>query len=177
MKDSGSTGFSQGREVMSVLKTGKKTVSQRGRPKGRSTETRSFGPVGDLIRAHRLKLGLGLLDVAKACECSVQFISNIEHGRAPLPWNKIPQASALLKISVADLQAANLAIRSDFREFLSHGRGARGGAGKGKAPGVASALAFAAKDASLRELIGKYQKALPELRKRMLKGALAILSS
>ena len=41
---------------------------KRGRPKGRSRDNRSFGPLGDLIRSHRLAKGLGLLDVAKACE-------------------------------------------------------------------------------------------------------------
>jgi transcriptional regulator with XRE-family HTH domain len=162
---------------MSVLKTGKKSVGQRGRPKGRSTETRSFGPVGDLLRSHRLKLGLGLLDVAKACECSVQFISNIEHGRAPLPWSKIPQAAKFLKISVADLQAASLAIRSDFRGFMVSGRGKLSPLGKVKASGVAAAIMFAAKDVLLRELITKYQGAMPASRKRVIQSATELLGS
>jgi transcriptional regulator with XRE-family HTH domain len=162
---------------MAVLKTGKKSVSPRGRPKGRSNDIRSFGPLGDLLRSHRIKLGLGLLDVAKACECSVQFISNIEHGRAPLPWSKVPQMAGLLKVSVDELQSANLAIRSDFRDFMASGKGARAIGGKLKASGAASAMAFAAKDESLRELIVKYQKAAPASRKRVLKSAADLLNS
>src|SRR3954470_18951683 len=90
---------------------------KRGRPKGRSRDNRSFGPLGDLIRKHRLDKGLGLADVAKACQCSVQFISNIEHGRAPLPWDMVDRLASCLKISTDELQVANLAIRSDFKSF------------------------------------------------------------
>src|SRR5689334_9650714 len=96
---------------------------KRGRPKGRSRDNRSFGPLGDLIRKHRLDKGLGLADVAKACQCSVQFISNIEHGRAPLPWEKATQLASVLKISIDDLQVANLSIRSDFRSFVTTSKG------------------------------------------------------
>src|ERR1700691_2799165 len=96
---------------------------KRGRPKGRSRDNRSFGPLGDLIRSHRLQKGLGLLDVAKACQCSVQFVSNIEHGRAPLPWDKVEMLATALKISLEDLQVANLAICSDFKSFVSTSRG------------------------------------------------------
>src|SRR5215210_8199584 len=99
---------------------------KRGRPKGRSRDNRSFGPLGDLIRKHRLEKRLGLLDVAKACQCSVQFISNIEHGRAPLPWNKVDQLASFLKIPVEELQAANLAIRSDFKSFVTNNKGKKG---------------------------------------------------
>src|SRR3954454_2300976 len=120
---------------------------KRGRPKGRSRDNRSFGPLGDLIRTHRLQKGLGLLDVAKACQCSVQFVSNIEHGRAPLPWEKVGQLSSILKIPADDLQAANLAIRSDFKSFVGTSKGKRVGTPFviGKAAGTASAVAVAAK--------------------------------
>src|SRR3954468_2638260 len=94
-------------------------MKQRGRPKGRSNDTRSFGPLGDLVRKHRLNRGLGLSDVAKACNCSVQFISNIEHGRAPLPWEKTALLAKALKIAVEELRVANLTIRSDFKGFIT----------------------------------------------------------
>ncbi len=155
---------------------------KRGRPKGRSRDNRSFGPLGDLIRSHRLAKGLGLLDVAKACQCSVQFISNIEHGRAPLPWDKVPQLAAALKIPVEQLQAANLAIRSDFKSFVGNPgktivRGKKLAAAPvfGKVTGTASAVAFAAKDAQLREVIQRYQTATPELRKKFVRAALQLL--
>src|SRR4051812_48659790 len=138
---------------------------KRGRPKGRSRDNRSFGPLGDLIRTHRLARGLGLLEVAKACGCSVQFVSNIEHGRAPLPWDKLPQLAVILKVPAEELQAANLSIRSDFKSFVTNVRGlrtARPAVIGGKLKGTAEAVAFAAKDASLREIIQKYQIASPE---------------
>ncbi len=162
---------------MAILKTSVKTVVKRGRPKGRSNDTRSFGPLGDLIRTHRLERGLGLLDVAKACQCSVQFVSNIEHGRAPLPWDKVAQLASVLKIAVEDLQAANLAIRSDFKSFVTVGKNKRGAAmANGKVAGTASAVAFAAKDNQLRELIAKYQLATPESRKKFIRSAMQLLN-
>ena len=157
---------------------------KRGRPKGRSRDNRSFGPLGDLIRKHRLDKRLGLLDVAKACSCSVQFISNIEHGRAPLPWDKVDQLSSFLKIPVEQLQAANLAIRSDFKSFVTTSR--RNPAVKGrKVPtpailsgmtGAANVVAVTAKDAPLREVIERYQAASIANRKKFLKAALKMLN-
>ncbi|MBU6154412.1 MAG: helix-turn-helix domain-containing protein [Bdellovibrionales bacterium] len=98
---------------------------KRGRPKGKSTDKRSFGPLGDLIRKKRLDRNLGLLDVAKAVKCSVQFISNIEHGRAPLPWDKAERLSTYLEIPMDDLQAANLSIRADYKSFIATSKGKR----------------------------------------------------
>jgi transcriptional regulator with XRE-family HTH domain len=143
---------------------------KRGRPKGRSRDKRSFGPLGDLIRTHRLARGLGLSDVAKACSCSVQFVSNIEHGRAPLPWEKVDQLANILKVGVADLQAANLAIRSDFKSFVGSGSKSKKGTGN------ASAVAFAAKDPILQEIISKYQIAGTESRKKFARAAMTLLA-
>jgi transcriptional regulator with XRE-family HTH domain len=140
-----------------------------------------------LIRSHRLERGLGLLDVAKACSCSVQFVSNIEHGRAPLPWEKVPQLANVLKIPVESLQAANLAIRSDFKNFVGGAKATRGtktngklnGKGivlQGKMAGTASAVAIAAKDAQLRDIIQKYQTATLDARKKFVRAALLMLN-
>ncbi len=171
------------------------TTMKRGRPKGRSRDTRSFGPLGDLIRKHRLDKRLGLLDVAKACNCSVQFISNIEHGRAPLPWEKVDLLANFLGIPVEELQAANLAIRSDFKSFVSNAQsGSRAGATvrkskKSKKVSVASptvlrgmtvsasALATTARDAQLREVIERYQTASLANRKKFVKAALKLLAT
>ncbi|MBC7692544.1 MAG: helix-turn-helix domain-containing protein [Methylotenera sp.] len=156
---------------------------KRGRPKGRSRDSRSFGPLGDLIRKFRLDKGLGLSDVAKACQCSVQFISNIEHGRAPLPWEKVGPLSNYLKIPVEELQAANLAIRSDFKSFVKTTKG-KGGPKSVKTPGIllgmtgaASAGAMTAKDAALQEILQKYQAATLANRKKFVKEALKTLAS
>ena len=150
---------------------------KRGRPKGRSRDNRSFGPLGDLIRSHRLARGLGLLEVAKACGCSVQFVSNIEHGRAPLPWDKVPQLASVLKIPSEELQAANLSIRADFKTFVGSAKGARTAkpAVLGKLKGTASAVAFAARDMQLQELIQRYQSASPESRKKFFRAAMQML--
>ncbi|MEK6704861.1 MAG: helix-turn-helix transcriptional regulator [Bdellovibrionota bacterium] len=154
-------------------------MKQRGRPKGQSSDRRSFGPLGDLIRNSRLSKGLGLADVAKACNCSVQFVSNIEHGRAPLPWDKINQLAAVLKVTADELQAANLAVRSDFRSFVNTARGKRPGSqsvlGK-KVAGTASAVALAAKDSHLQEIIQKYNTASTDSRKRFVRAALQMLN-
>ena len=153
---------------------------KRGRPKGRSRDTRSFGPLGDLIRKHRLEKRLGLSDVAKACQCSVQFISNIEHGRAPLPWDKVGQLAAFLKIPLEELQAANLAIRSDFKSFVKTSRGKKQPGAPAMLSGMAdaaSAIAFTAKDPVLREVIQKYQTASMVSRKKFVKSALSLLNN
>jgi hypothetical protein len=170
---------------------------KRGRPKGRSGDNRSFGPLGDLIRKHRLDKGLGLADVAKACQCSVQFISNIEHGRAPLPWEKVSQLAGFLKIQVEDLQAANLAIRSDFKSFVktTKPKGTRtvkapkvlvGQSGKSNPAaqfaqfamsGAASAVALTAKDTQLQEILQRYQAASLASRRKFVKEALKTLGN
>lgn len=150
---------------------------KRGRPKGRSSDNRSFGPLGDLIRNHRLERGLGLLDVAKACQCSVQFVSNIEHGRAPLPWEKVGQLASVLKIPVEELQVANLAIRSDFKSFVNTTKGKKTAkpAVLSTMAGTVSAVALAAQDGQLQEVIQKYQSASPASRKKFVRAALELL--
>lgn len=155
---------------------------KRGRPKGRSRDNRSFGPLGDLIRKYRLEKRLGLLDVAKACSCSVQFISNIEHGRAPLPWDKVGPLATFLKIPVDELQAANLAIRSDFKTFVklqkpSKRKMAMPNVLSGMTGATSAAPAFSTKDAQLRDIIQRYQTATPTNRKKFVKAALGVLKT
>ncbi len=156
---------------------------KRGRPKGHSNDHRSFGPLGDIIRKHRLEKKLGLADVAKACDCSVQFISNIEHGRAPLPWEKLPQMAGFLKISLEELQAANLSIRSDFKNLLNvssrtvRGRKVAAPAVLKEMRGTATALAAAARDTQLQEVIQKYQDASATSKKRFIKEAMKLLNA
>jgi transcriptional regulator with XRE-family HTH domain len=143
---------------------------KRGRPKGKSTDKRSFGPLGDLIRKKRLDRNLGLLDVAKAVKCSVQFISNIEHGRAPLPWEKAEKLSSYLEIPMEELQSANLRIRADFKSFMATSRGKRiskAHTALGAVQEVAHAVALGAQDPQLNDIIRKYQAASVSERKRM----------
>src|SRR4051812_39411210 len=150
---------------------------KRGRPKGRSRDNRSFGPLGDLIRKHRLDKKLGLADLAKACDCSVQFISNIEHGRAPLPWKKAQQLSNILKIPTSELQSAYLAVRSDFKIFIeSSGKKVKKPAALKNISGIASAVTLVSSDSSLQEVIQRYKDASVGSRKNFVKAALDILS-
>ncbi len=133
---------------------------------------------------------MGLSDVSKACGCSVQFISNIEHGRAPLPWEKTEQLAKALQIPLQELQAANLAVRADFKGFL----GGKGQSTKNSIKGTkvkksntalaglsglkdaASLVALTADDESLRELLQRYQLASPSTRKKFHQSAKKLLS-
>ena len=135
---------------------------KRGRPKGKSTDKRSFGPLGDLIRKKRLEKNLGLLDVAKAVKCSVQFVSNIEHGRAPLPWEKAEKLATYLEIPMDELQAANLSIRADFKSFMATSKGrkvAKSGTALNSVKDAASMVAVSAQDNQLNDIIRLYQSA------------------
>jgi len=151
-------------------------VKKRGRPKGFSRDKRSFGPLGDLIRTARLKKRFGLADVADSCGFSVQFLSNIEHGRAPLPWDKIENISKVLEIQVGELQVANLTIRADFRSFVGSARGKRV-AKPSFLNGAASAVALSAGDSDLQEIIQKYRLASTVSRQKFINAALEMLSS
>lgn len=168
----------------------------RGRPKGRSYDRKSCGPLGDLIRAHRTRKGHGLLEVARACKCSVQFISNIEHGRAPLPWDKAEMVSKFLAIPFEELQAANLAIRSDFRSFLKTNNprrvskavtplpaaeaNAEGGESLPPIRDAASLISWTAslatRDSMLREILSRYHSANGASRRRFYQAARKFLS-
>ncbi len=151
-------------------------VKKRGRPKGFSRDKRSFGPLGDLIRGARLQKRLGLADVADSCDFSVQFLSNIEHGRAPLPWDKIEQMSKVLEIQIGELQVANLTIRADFKSFVGSARGKRV-AKPSVLNGAASAVALSAGDSDLQEIIQKYRLASTVSRQKFIHAALELLGS
>lgn len=156
---------------------------KRGRPKGQSKDRKSYGPLGDLIRTYRMNQKLGLLEIARACKCSVQFISNIEHGRAPLPWDKAEQLARVLGIPFEELQAANLAIRSDFQSFIGASRGANGrrvGKSATALSGLkdaASLVALTAKDTQLRDILQRYHAASSAERKRFWQTARRLLAS
>ncbi len=150
-------------------------MKTRGRPKGfGNKDNRSFGPLGDLIRKHRIERRLGLADLAKACDCSVQFISNIEHGRAPLPWERAPQLAKVLGIPVDEIRSANLAIRADFKVFAHPAIGKKI-AKPQVLKNLASTIALASEDSSLQEVIQRYQAASKASRKEFLKVAINIL--
>ena len=142
---------------------------KRGRPKGKSSDKRSFGPLGDLIRKKRLDRNLGLLDVAKAVKCSVQFVSNIEPGRAPLPWEKAEKLATYLEIPMDELQAANLSIRADFKSFMATSKGkkvAKSNTALNSMSSAANVVAVSAQDSQLNDIIRLYQSAPVANRKK-----------
>ena len=152
---------------------------RRGRPKGQSNDKKSYGPLGDLIRSYRLKRQMGLAEVAKACKCSVQFISNIEHGRAPLPWDKAERLAKALELPLDELQAANLAMRSDFQTFLNSSKSTKSKKSKpatisAGAKSAATWLTLASQDSQLREIIERYQSATTKGRKALYQSAKTI---
>ena len=153
---------------------------KRGRPKGKSTDKRSFGPLGDLIRKKRLEKNLGLLDVAKAVKCSVQFISNIEHGRAPLPWEKAEKLSSYLEVPMDELQAANLSIRADFKSFMATSKGkkvSRASTALATVKDAANAVAVSSQDSLLNDIIRLYQSAPAANRKKFYTEAKKLLET
>jgi hypothetical protein len=77
------------------------------------------------------------------------------------------------------LQVANLAIRSDFKSFVSTSKGGKRVAKPqvlGSMTGAASAVAFASKDTQLQEVIQKYQSASLASRKKFVRAALEMLT-
>lgn len=153
---------------------------RRGRPKGLSKDKKSYGPLGDIIRKYRMEKKMGLADVAKACKCSVQFISNIEHGRAPLPWDKAQLLAQVLGIPSSELHAANMAIRSDFKSFIGTSSKNKKSVKKSvtalkSLQETASLVALTAKDAQLKDLIELYTAASASNRKKIFQSAKKIM--
>jgi len=150
----------------------------RGRPKGMksSKDKKSYGPLGDLVRNARLGLKLGLADLAKSCDCSVQFVSNIEHGRAPLPWDKVATLAKAIKVSVNEVQAANLAIRSDFIGFVGvSGKKVKKPEVLKNLTSIATSVSLLSSDSSIQEILKRYQNASDDTRKKFVKAALGLL--
>lgn len=90
----------------------------RGRPKGKG-KTTSGKSAGNTIRRARLKLGLGLSDVAHQVGVSVQFISNIEHGRAPIPFRSVTALSKVLGVPNRLLALKALEGTHSYQEYTS----------------------------------------------------------
>lgn len=122
------------------------------------------------MRNSRLEKKLGLSDIAEACGCSVQFISNIEHGRAPLPWDKVPMLAKVLKLPLGEVQAANLSIRADFKGLTAPAGGKRV-AKPAVLKNLSSTLVLASQDEMLQKVLEKYQLASTGVRKELLKAA------
>ena len=91
---------------------------KRGRPVGVYADTTNLNALGKLLTAARSKKNMALATVAAANGVSVQFISNIERSRAPLPWGMVETTANVLGIPVKKLIAANLSARSDGKTVV-----------------------------------------------------------
>ncbi len=137
---------------------------KRGRPKDHSSHSRSFGPLGGLVCQYSLAKNLGLSEVAQACGFSVQFLSNIEQGQAPLPWNKTEALAHVLKIPIKDLQSANLAVWSHLKRFMNLGKTRSKQQSLKNIACAATVISLASKDSQLQKIIQKYQFASADVK-------------
>ncbi len=88
-----------------------KTKNPVGAPVSSKTTKIGSSATGYLLAKKRLVAELSLKDVGKALGVSLQFISNIERGRAPLPRIHAKKVSRLLGISMPELAKA---MATDF---------------------------------------------------------------
>jgi hypothetical protein len=91
--------------------------------------------------------------------------------------DKAPALAKTLKISLDDLQSANLALRSDFREFMGHSeKNLKKTEFLKISNKIASAIQLVSSDPSIQEILKRYQSASQEDRKTFAQAALRWLS-
>jgi len=71
--------------------------------------------IGYVLGEARKKRGLGLKAVSSVLGVSVQFVSNIEHGRAPLPAKYVEAISKLLDLDQNTVAGFALQKTHSFR--------------------------------------------------------------
>jgi transcriptional regulator with XRE-family HTH domain len=57
-----------------------------------------FSALGDFLKDKREKKGLSQIDVAKACQCKSQFVSNWERGKCSPPWDILKKLVKICEI-------------------------------------------------------------------------------
>lgn len=82
-------------------------MAKRGRPPAESDESTFAGRVGGRIRARRLKIGITVVDAAKAAGVSVPAWYHFESGRH-LPLDRLPAIAAALRCRVRELIPADV---------------------------------------------------------------------
>lgn len=78
----------------------------------------STTPIGDLLKTIRATQKLALKDLSEKLSVSVPFISNIEQGKAPLPWDKIKPLSIISGIPVQYIADTTLKSTFAYKEYL-----------------------------------------------------------
>lgn len=92
----------------------------RGRPTGSYTGQKS-NTLGGYLGNARAAQGLGLAEVAAKLGVTLQFISNIEHGRAPLPAKYVTKIAKVLGVpssSVAHLALTQTKAYRDLKNIV-----------------------------------------------------------
>ncbi len=97
-----------------------------------------------------------------------------------MPWDKVEVLGTFLKIPASEIQAANFAIRSDFKSFVKVQGGPK--PSKKSTPAglngiAASAFAATARDEELQRIIQRYTEASPVARKKFVKAAMKMLEN
>lgn len=93
------------------------TKSKRGRPAG-DFNGKDFTSLGGFIGIHRANKGLSLAEVSSQLGVSIQFLSNIEHGRAPLPPKYVSKLARVLRIPVTTLAVLALAKTKVYQDLM-----------------------------------------------------------
>lgn len=89
-------------------------MKNRGRPvKANKLNT----GIGALIANERVKLGYSQAKLGSLLGISLQFVSNIERGRAPLPWHLLHTVANTLSLDVNELIDANFSSTSTFKKM------------------------------------------------------------
>ena len=89
---------------------------KRGRPKGMLGNKVPRTTLGKIIKKARADKQLVLQAIADRLGCTVQFVSNIEHGRCSAPWDKLDTLAELLGVKSGTLHLANLEARAAFKD-------------------------------------------------------------
>lgn len=88
-----------------------------GRPKGMKSNKEFKNGLAKMIGEGRMNKGMGLKDLGINMDLSLQFISNIENGRAGLPWEHVNKIAKVLDLSPSTLALENLKISDTFKKY------------------------------------------------------------
>lgn len=70
-----------------------------------------------IIRERRVNKRLSLKSLADVAGVTIAYMSNVELGRSPLSWDKIPEIAQALEISVGELAHLNLLASKTHQEY------------------------------------------------------------
>lgn len=91
-------------------------MAKRGRPMSYDgSEVNS--ELGFYLGSARIAKGLSLTAVGESIGVKAQFISNIEHGRAPLPAKYVNQIATLLGLESKELAAFAIKQTRAYRDY------------------------------------------------------------